>query len=87
MFDSWPVNGAVQYGFWFAEGDWRARTDDGERCYCSDVQLWYDCVINVYPLFSRYVKLPLTEEYPTTCPDKGTCNGSNGVVEGKVLSK
>uniref|UniRef100_A0A8B9NLZ6 Ubiquitin carboxyl-terminal hydrolase n=1 Tax=Accipiter nisus TaxID=211598 RepID=A0A8B9NLZ6_9AVES len=33
---------------------------------------------------SRYVKLPLTEEYPTTCPDKGTCNGSNGVVEGDI---
>ncbi|XP_049683070.1 ubiquitin carboxyl-terminal hydrolase 4 isoform X1 [Accipiter gentilis] len=33
---------------------------------------------------SRYVKLPLTEEYPTTCPDKGTCNGSSGVVEGDI---
>ncbi|KAM9654437.1 ubiquitin carboxyl-terminal hydrolase 4 isoform 2-T6 [Morphnus guianensis] len=33
---------------------------------------------------SRYVKLPLAEEYPTTCPDKGTCNGSNGVVEGDI---
>lgn len=29
---SWPVNGAVQGGFWFAEGDWRARTDNGEGC-------------------------------------------------------
>uniref|UniRef100_A0A8B9NM06 Ubiquitin carboxyl-terminal hydrolase n=1 Tax=Accipiter nisus TaxID=211598 RepID=A0A8B9NM06_9AVES len=35
-------------------------------------------------IFVRYVKLPLTEEYPTTCPDKGTCNGSNGVVEGDI---
>ncbi|XP_040448195.1 ubiquitin carboxyl-terminal hydrolase 4 isoform X3 [Falco naumanni] len=33
---------------------------------------------------SRYVKLPLAEEYSTTCPDKGTCNGSNGVVEGDI---
>ncbi|XP_029899537.1 ubiquitin carboxyl-terminal hydrolase 4 isoform X2 [Aquila chrysaetos chrysaetos] len=33
---------------------------------------------------SRYVKLPLAEEYPTTCPGKGTCNGSNGVVEGDI---
>ncbi|XP_032840238.2 ubiquitin carboxyl-terminal hydrolase 4 isoform X1 [Tyto alba] len=33
---------------------------------------------------SRYVKLPLVEEYSTPCPDKGTCNGSNGVVEGDV---
>ncbi|PKK21689.1 ubiquitin specific peptidase 4 (proto-oncogene) [Columba livia] len=33
---------------------------------------------------SRYVKLPLAEEYSTPCPDKGTCNGSNGVVEGDV---
>ncbi|XP_075618078.1 ubiquitin carboxyl-terminal hydrolase 4 isoform X2 [Balearica regulorum gibbericeps] len=33
---------------------------------------------------SRYVKLPLAEEYSTPCPDKGTCNGSNGVVEGDI---
>ncbi|XP_072731673.1 ubiquitin carboxyl-terminal hydrolase 4 isoform X1 [Ciconia boyciana] len=33
---------------------------------------------------SRYVKLPLVEEYSTPCPDKGTCNGSNGVVEGDI---
>ncbi|OPJ80763.1 ubiquitin carboxyl-terminal hydrolase 4 isoform A [Patagioenas fasciata monilis] len=33
---------------------------------------------------SRYVKLPLAEEYSTPCPDKGTCNDSNGVVEGDV---
>ncbi|XP_055563519.1 ubiquitin carboxyl-terminal hydrolase 4 isoform X3 [Falco biarmicus] len=33
---------------------------------------------------SRYVKPPLAEEYSTTCPDKGTCNGSNGVVEGDI---
>ncbi|XP_061864602.1 ubiquitin carboxyl-terminal hydrolase 4 isoform X2 [Colius striatus] len=33
---------------------------------------------------SRYVKLPLAEEYSTPCPDKGTCNGSSGVVEGDV---
>ncbi|XP_074952299.1 ubiquitin carboxyl-terminal hydrolase 4 isoform X2 [Phalacrocorax aristotelis] len=33
---------------------------------------------------SRYVKLPLAEEYSTSCPDKGTCNGSNGVVEGDI---
>ncbi|NXE27347.1 UBP4 hydrolase, partial [Ardeotis kori] len=32
---------------------------------------------------SRYVKLPL-EEYSTPCPDKGSCSGSNGVVEGDV---
>ncbi|KAM6387377.1 ubiquitin carboxyl-terminal hydrolase 4 isoform 2-T2 [Pluvialis apricaria] len=32
---------------------------------------------------SRYVKLPL-EEYSTPCLDKGTCNGSNGVVEGDI---
>ncbi|XP_014814915.1 PREDICTED: ubiquitin carboxyl-terminal hydrolase 4 isoform X3 [Calidris pugnax] len=32
---------------------------------------------------SRYVKLPL-EEYSTPCSDKGTCNGSNGVVEGDI---
>ncbi|NWX74919.1 UBP4 hydrolase, partial [Alca torda] len=31
---------------------------------------------------SRYVKLPLVEEYSTPC--KGTCNGSNGVVEGDI---
>ncbi|NXK46864.1 UBP4 hydrolase, partial [Chauna torquata] len=31
---------------------------------------------------SRYVKLPLAEEYSMPCSDKGTCNGSNGVVEG-----
>lgn len=84
---SWTVNGAVQGGFWFAEGDWRARTDNGEGRWCYDVQPRYDCVINTFPLFSRYVKLPLAEEYSTPGPDKGTCNGSNGVVEGKVLSK
>ncbi|PKU35923.1 ubiquitin carboxyl-terminal hydrolase hypothetical protein [Limosa lapponica baueri] len=33
---------------------------------------------------SRYVKLPLVEEYSTPCSDKGTCNGSNGVVEGDI---
>ncbi|XP_035750711.1 ubiquitin carboxyl-terminal hydrolase 4 [Egretta garzetta] len=33
---------------------------------------------------SRYVKLPLAEEYSTPCPDKRTCNGSNGVVEGDI---
>ncbi|KFQ25939.1 Ubiquitin carboxyl-terminal hydrolase 4, partial [Merops nubicus] len=33
---------------------------------------------------SRYVKLPLVEEYSVPCPDKGTCNGSNGVVEGDI---
>ncbi|XP_009694331.1 PREDICTED: ubiquitin carboxyl-terminal hydrolase 4-like, partial [Cariama cristata] len=33
---------------------------------------------------SRYVKLPLVEEYSTPCPDKGTCNGSNGVAEGDI---
>ncbi|KAM6062118.1 ubiquitin carboxyl-terminal hydrolase 4 isoform 2-T2 [Chlamydotis macqueenii] len=32
---------------------------------------------------SRYAKLPL-EEHCTPCPDKGTCSGSNGVVEGDV---
>ncbi|NWZ01677.1 UBP4 hydrolase, partial [Loxia curvirostra] len=30
---------------------------------------------------SRCVKLPLAEEYSPPCPDRGTCNGSNGVVE------
>ncbi|OXB78629.1 UNVERIFIED_CONTAM: hypothetical protein H355_002594 [Colinus virginianus] len=33
---------------------------------------------------SRYVKLPLAEEYSTPCPDGGTCNGSSGVAEGDV---
>ncbi|XP_069721653.1 ubiquitin carboxyl-terminal hydrolase 4 isoform X2 [Phaenicophaeus curvirostris] len=33
---------------------------------------------------SRYVKLPLAQEYCTPCPDKGNCNGSNGVVEGDI---
>ncbi|KAM6059100.1 ubiquitin carboxyl-terminal hydrolase 4 isoform 2-T2 [Theristicus caerulescens] len=33
---------------------------------------------------SRYVKFPLAEEYPTPCPDKGTCNGSSGVDEGDI---
>uniref|UniRef100_A0A803WG82 Ubiquitin carboxyl-terminal hydrolase n=1 Tax=Ficedula albicollis TaxID=59894 RepID=A0A803WG82_FICAL len=33
---------------------------------------------------SRCVKLPLAEEYSTPCPDRGTCNGSNGVVEGDI---
>ncbi|XP_051667264.1 ubiquitin carboxyl-terminal hydrolase 4 isoform X2 [Manacus candei] len=33
---------------------------------------------------SRYVKLPLAEEYSAPCPDRGTCNGSNGVVEGDI---
>ncbi|XP_065605504.1 ubiquitin carboxyl-terminal hydrolase 4 [Cyrtonyx montezumae] len=33
---------------------------------------------------SRYVKLPLAEEYSTPCPDRGTCNGSSGVAEGDV---
>ncbi|XP_061218318.1 ubiquitin carboxyl-terminal hydrolase 4 isoform X3 [Neopsephotus bourkii] len=32
----------------------------------------------------RYVKLPLAEEYSTPCTDKGTCSGSNGVVEGDI---
>ncbi|CAM9355137.1 unnamed protein product [Bubo scandiacus] len=32
----------------------------------------------------RYVKLPLAEEYSAPCTDKGTCNGSNGVVEGDI---
>uniref|UniRef100_A0A8C6JVI2 Ubiquitin carboxyl-terminal hydrolase n=1 Tax=Melopsittacus undulatus TaxID=13146 RepID=A0A8C6JVI2_MELUD len=35
-------------------------------------------------IFVRYVKLPLAEEYSTPCTDKGTCNGSNGVVEGDI---
>ncbi|NXA01757.1 UBP4 hydrolase, partial [Nesospiza acunhae] len=30
---------------------------------------------------SRCVKLPLAEEYSPPCPDRGTCNGSNGMVE------
>ncbi|XP_032050129.1 ubiquitin carboxyl-terminal hydrolase 4 [Aythya fuligula] len=33
---------------------------------------------------SRYVKLPLAEEYSTPCSDKGTCNGSSGVAEGDI---
>ncbi|NXF38230.1 UBP4 hydrolase, partial [Nyctibius bracteatus] len=33
---------------------------------------------------SRYVKLPLAEEYSTPCPDKGTCNGSSGAVDGDI---
>ncbi|XP_054243396.1 ubiquitin carboxyl-terminal hydrolase 4 isoform X2 [Indicator indicator] len=33
---------------------------------------------------SRYVKLPLVEESSTPCQDKGTCNGSNGMVEGDI---
>ncbi|NXE64439.1 UBP4 hydrolase, partial [Calcarius ornatus] len=33
---------------------------------------------------SRCVKLPLAEEYSSPCPDRGTCNGSNGVVEGDI---
>ncbi|NXY45788.1 UBP4 hydrolase, partial [Ceuthmochares aereus] len=33
---------------------------------------------------SRYVKLPLAQEYSTPCPDRGNCNGSNGVVEGDI---
>ncbi|KAM4653993.1 ubiquitin carboxyl-terminal hydrolase 4 isoform 4-T4 [Amazona ochrocephala] len=33
---------------------------------------------------SRYVKLPLAEEYSAACTGKGTCNGSNGVVEGDI---
>ncbi|XP_030812468.1 ubiquitin carboxyl-terminal hydrolase 4 isoform X2 [Camarhynchus parvulus] len=33
---------------------------------------------------SRCVKLPLAEEYSPPCPDRGTCNGSNGVVEGDI---
>ncbi|NXU60290.1 UBP4 hydrolase, partial [Horornis vulcanius] len=33
---------------------------------------------------SRCVKLPLAEEYSPSCPDRGTCNGSNGVVEGDI---
>ncbi|NXC49352.1 UBP4 hydrolase, partial [Penelope pileata] len=33
---------------------------------------------------SRYVKLPLAEEYSAPCPDKGTCGGSNGVAEGDI---
>lgn len=54
-------------------------------CSCSEVQLCYDCVIKIWPLFSRYVKLPLAEEYSTPCSDKGTCNGSSGVAEGKAF--
>lgn len=81
------VNGAVQGGFLFVGGDWAARADDRGGCCCSDAQLQYGCVINVSLLFSRYVKLPLAEEYSPPCPDRGTCNGSNGVVEGKALSK
>ncbi|NWZ30607.1 UBP4 hydrolase, partial [Asarcornis scutulata] len=33
---------------------------------------------------SRYVKLPLAEEYSMPCSDKGTCNGSSGVAEGDI---
>uniref|UniRef100_A0A8C0Z866 Ubiquitin carboxyl-terminal hydrolase n=1 Tax=Cyanistes caeruleus TaxID=156563 RepID=A0A8C0Z866_CYACU len=33
---------------------------------------------------SRCVKLPLAEEYSPPCPDRGTYNGSNGVVEGDI---
>ncbi|XP_053932080.1 ubiquitin carboxyl-terminal hydrolase 4 isoform X2 [Cuculus canorus] len=33
---------------------------------------------------SRYVKLPLAQEYCAPCPDKGNCNGSNGVFEGDI---
>ncbi|XP_071611894.1 ubiquitin carboxyl-terminal hydrolase 4 isoform X1 [Heliangelus exortis] len=33
---------------------------------------------------SRYVKLPLVDEYSTLCSDKGTCSDSNGVVEGDI---
>ncbi|NXD79917.1 UBP4 hydrolase, partial [Halcyon senegalensis] len=33
---------------------------------------------------SRYVKIPLAEEYSAPCPDKGTCNGSNSVAEGDI---
>uniref|UniRef100_A0A8B9GDF1 Ubiquitin carboxyl-terminal hydrolase n=1 Tax=Amazona collaria TaxID=241587 RepID=A0A8B9GDF1_9PSIT len=35
-------------------------------------------------IFVRYVKLPLAEEYSAACTGKGTCNGSNGVVEGDI---
>ncbi|NWJ08362.1 UBP4 hydrolase, partial [Crypturellus undulatus] len=33
---------------------------------------------------SRYVKLPLAEEYSPSCPDRGTCNGSNSMAEGDI---
>ncbi|XP_061473738.1 ubiquitin carboxyl-terminal hydrolase 4 isoform X2 [Rhineura floridana] len=33
---------------------------------------------------SRYVKLPLKEEYSDVCPDSEACNGSSGVCEGEV---
>uniref|UniRef100_A0A8C0U2K4 Ubiquitin carboxyl-terminal hydrolase n=1 Tax=Cyanistes caeruleus TaxID=156563 RepID=A0A8C0U2K4_CYACU len=35
-------------------------------------------------IFVRCVKLPLAEEYSPPCPDRGTYNGSNGVVEGDI---
>lgn len=74
--------------FWgFAGGNWAAGADDRGVCCCSGAQLQYGCVRNVSLLFSRCVKLPLAEEYSPPCPDRGTCNGSNGVVEGKALSK
>lgn len=81
------VNGAVQDGVWFAGGDWAGRAYDRGDCCCSGAQLQYGPVINVSLLFSRCVKLPLAEEYSPPCPDRGTCNGSNGLVEGKALSK
>jgi len=41
----------------------------------------------MFPLFSRYVKLPVAEEYSAPCPDRGACNGSSSVAEGKVFSE
>ncbi|XP_048813987.1 ubiquitin carboxyl-terminal hydrolase 4 [Lagopus muta] len=33
---------------------------------------------------SRYVKLPVAEEYSTPCPGRGACNGSSSVAEGDI---
>uniref|UniRef100_A0A8C3LG08 Ubiquitin carboxyl-terminal hydrolase 4 n=1 Tax=Chrysolophus pictus TaxID=9089 RepID=A0A8C3LG08_CHRPC len=33
---------------------------------------------------SRYVKLPVAEEYSTPCPGRGPCNGSSSVAEGDI---
>lgn len=67
-------------------GQQELMIEEGECC-CSGAQLHYGWVINVSLLLSRCVKRPLAEEYSPPCPDRGTCNGSNGVVEGKALSK
>lgn len=56
-------------------------------CSSCDVQFCYSCVIKMFPLFSRYVKLPVAEEYSTPCPGRGACNGSSSVAEGKVFSE